>query len=588
MGKAHKLYDVRKITDLRDMVRQSADIYGEYDAFWVKDRETTKQRNISFRQFKNEISYLGSALCDIGLQGGMIAIISENRYEWCLSYLSIVNGTGTAVPLDRELPAGEIHSLLERSDACAILCSGNYLDVLAPIKADLPNLKKIICFDLDQSQGEVLALNKLMEHGKNLVEQGKSLFVDAPIDNEAMNMLIFTSGTTDQSKGVMLSHKNIASDIMAVSSLLYADNNDRFMSILPLHHTYECTAGFLTMVYLGVTICFCEGLRHITRNLQEYKPSIIMSVPLILENVYTKVIKKAKKEKRYGRVKLGLFAAGTLMKLRIDIRRRLFKEVLDNLGGNLRLVISGAAALNPKVAKALRTMGLNIMQGYGLTECSPIVSVNRLDHYNDLSSGLPVAGIEVAIDHPDSEGIGEIKVKGPITMLGYYKNPEATNAVLRDGWLYTGDNGYIDKEGFLYISGRIKNVIVTKNGKNIFPEDVELYLNKSQFIKESLVYGVDSKNEDDTIVCAKIVPNMDAIAEKYGHLPDQQELYSLIKQEVLKANKKLSSYKKVRRFEVREEEFEKTTTKKIKRQVELVSLKAIGEMLRVFNNRKGK
>ncbi|HBR02379.1 MAG TPA: AMP-dependent synthetase, partial [Ruminiclostridium sp.] len=410
MGKAHKLYDVRKITDLRDMVRQSADIYGEYDAFWVKDRETTKQRNISFRQFKNEISYLGSALCDIGLQGGMIAIISENRYEWCLSYLSIVNGTGTAVPLDRELPAGEIHSLLERSDACAILCSGNYLDVLAPIKADLPNLKKIICFDLDQSQGEVLALNKLMEHGKNLVEQGKSLFVDAPIDNEAMNMLIFTSGTTEQSKGVMLSHKNIASDIMAVSSLLYADNNDRFMSILPLHHTYECTAGFLTMVYLGVTICFCEGLRHITRNLQEYKPSIIMSVPLILENVYTKVIKKAKKEKRYGRVKLGLFAAGTLMKLRIDIRRRLFKEVLDNLGGNLRLVISGAAALNPKVVKALRAMGLNIMQGYGLTECSPIVSVNRLDHYNDLSSGLPVAGIEVAIDHPDSEGIGEIKV----------------------------------------------------------------------------------------------------------------------------------------------------------------------------------
>ena len=588
MGKAHKLYDVRKITDLRDMVRQSADIYGEYDAFWVKDHETTKQRNISFRQFQNEISYLGSALCDLGLQGGMIAIISENRYEWCLSYLSIVNGTGTAVPLDRELPAGEIHSLLERSDACAILCSGNYLDVLAPIKADLPNLKKIICFDLDQSQGDALALNELMEHGKSLIERGKSLFVDAPIDNEAMNMLIFTSGTTDQSKGVMLSHKNIASDIMAVSSLLYADNNDRFMSILPLHHTYECTAGFLTMVYLGVTVCFCEGLRHITRNLQEYKPSIIMSVPLILENVYTKVIKKAKKEKRYGRVKLGLFAAGTLMKLRIDIRRRLFKEVLGNLGGNLRLVISGAAALNPKVVKALRAMGLNIMQGYGLTECSPIVSVNRLDHYNDLSSGLPVAGIEVAIDHPDSEGIGEIKVKGPITMLGYYKNPEATNAVLRDGWLYTGDNGYIDKEGFLYISGRIKNVIVTKNGKNIFPEDVELYLNKSQFIKESLVYGVDSKNEDDTIVCAKIVPNMDAIAEKYGHLPGQQELYSLIKQEVLKANKKLSSYKKVRHFEVREEEFEKTTTKKIKRQVELVSLKAIGEMLRVFNNRKGK
>ena len=376
---------------------------------------------------------------------------------------------------------------------------------------------------------------------------------------------------------------------MAVSQLLYADHNDSILSILPLHHTYECTAGFLTMVYLGCTICFCEGLRYISKNLQEYKPTIIMSVPLILENIYYKVVKKAQKEKRLIALKFGLFVSGLLFRLGIDVRRQLFKEVMDNVGGNLRLIISGAAKLNPKISRALRAMGFNIMQGYGLTECSPIVSVNRLDYYRDESAGLPLPGIEVAIDKPNPDGVGEVKIRGPITMLGYYKNPEATAAVLRKGWLYTGDNGYIDKKGFLYIVGRKKNVIVTKNGKNIFPEDVELYLNKSEYIKESIVYGVDDENSEDTIVCAKIVPNMEVIVEKFGQVPVPEELHKLIKQEVVKANKKLSSYKKIRHFEIREGDFEKTTTKKIKRHLELVSLKSIGEMFRVRskNGKKG-
>lgn len=583
MGKGSKLYDVRNITDLRDMVRQSAEIYGDLDAFLVKSSGGSI-RNVNFRQFSNDINYLGTALCDLGLKGNMIGIISENRYEWCVSYLAIVNGTGVVVPLDKELPEHEISSLLERSESSAVFCSETYLDVLLRAKANLPHLKKIICFDLKKSENdEVLSFNELIKKGNELLNSGNNTFIDAHIDNEAMNMLIFTSGTTEQSKGVMLSHKNIASDIMAVSRLLYADNSDLTMSILPLHHTYECTAGFLNMVYLGVTVCFCEGLRHISDNLKEYKPTIIMSVPLILENVYSKIIKKAQKEKRLAALKFGLFISHVLYKLNIDVRRQLFKEVMDNLGGNLRLIISGAAALNPKVSKALRAMGLNIMQGYGLTECSPIVSVNRLDFYRDSSAGQPLPGIEVAIDNPGPDGIGEIKVRGPITMLGYYKNPEATNAVLRDGWLYTGDNGYIDKNNFLYISGRKKNVIVTKNGKNIFPEDVELYLNKSEYIKESLVYGVDDENEADTIVCAKIVPNMEVIVEKFGQVPVPDELYKLIKQEVQKANKKLSSYKKIRHFEIREGEFEKTTTKKIKRHAELISLKTLGDMIKVFS-----
>ena len=583
MGKPQRYYEVRKIDNLKDLIRQSADIYGDLDAFLVKSRDGAKLRNVSFRQLQNEIAALGTALVSLGLKDKMIAIISENRYEWCLSYLSVTNGTGVVVPLDKELPENEIGSLLERSDASAIFCSNDYVETLLSKKQELKYLEHIISFDAEKSENGVLSLADLLARGKALMEKGDTSFTKAVINNDALGMLLFTSGTTEQSKGVMLSHTNVASDIMFVSKLIYADNNDLIMSILPLHHTYECTAGFLTMVYLGVTICFCEGLRHITRNLQEYKPTMMMSVPLILENVYTKVIKKAQKENRYPALRFGIFAASLLMKLNIDIRHQLFREVIDNLGGNLRLIISGAAALNPRVSRSLRAMGFNIMQGYGLTECSPIVSVNRLDYYRDESAGLPFSDIEVAIDSPGPDGIGEIKIKGAIVMLGYYKNPEATAAVLKDGWFYTGDNGYIDAKGFLYISGRKKNVIVMKNGKNIFPEDVELYLNKSEYIKESLVYGVDSDDNEDTLVCAKIVPNMEVLVEKFGRVPVPEELYKIIKQEVLKVNKKLSAYKKVRHFEIREGEFEKTTTKKIKRQVELVSLKRISDMFKVIN-----
>jgi len=584
----HKLYEAREITDLRDLVQQSAEIYGDLDAFLVKT-PSGNIRNVSFREFRNDINCLGTALCRIGLKGHKIAIISENRYEWCVSYLAIMNGTGVVVPLDKDLPDNELESLLERSEATAVFCSEKYVSTLTVKQKHIRTLKQIICFDYDEDEKGVLSYSRLLEKGKALLEKGYDDFVGAAIDPNEMSALLFTSGTTDQSKGVMLSHRSIASDVMGVSQLLHADNSDTLLSILPLHHTYECTAGFLTMVYLGVTICFCEGLRYITKNMQEYKPSIIMSVPLILENIYNKVVKKARKEKRLFALRFGIFVSGLLYKMGIDVRRQIFGDVLDNLGGNLRLVISGAAKLNPKVSRALRAMGLNIMQGYGLTECSPIVSVNRLDYYNDDSAGLPLPGVEVAIDNPGPDGIGEIKVRGPIIMLGYYKNPEATAAVLRDGWLYTGDNGYIDKKGFLYVVGRKKNVIVTKNGKNIFPEDVELYLNKSEYIKESLVYGVYDESVQDTVVCAMIVPNMDVIIEKFGKVPLPDELNKLIKQEVMKANKKLSTYKRVKHFEIREGEFEKTTTKKIKRHLELISIKSIGEMLRTFNkNGNGK
>lgn len=564
-------YNVRKITSLKDMVKQSAEKFSNYDAFTLKD-EQSKLYGITFSQFQDQMHAFGTALLDLGLHHAKIAVLAENCYEWCLTYLAVANGVGVIVPLDKELPENEIASLLTRSESQAIVTTSHYLEKIKKLKKELPDLKYVICMDHPEDGDGYLSLKKLLKKGQTLIEQGNQQYIQADIDPDVMNMLIFTSGTTDKSKGVILSHRNICHDIMAVSQLIYADTNDSILSILPLHHTYECTAGFLTMMYLGISIGFCEGLRHITRNLQEYQPSIMMSVPLILESVYAKVVKKARKEHRYPQLKLALSIAPVLAKLGIDIRRKLFKEVHDNLGGNLRLIISGAAALNPKISKALRAMGFNLLQGYGLTECAPIVAVNRMEQYNDAAVGLPLAGVKIKIDNPGNDGIGEVLVQGNNVMLGYYKNPEATKEVLKDGWLYTGDYGRIDKKGFVYITGRKKNVIVTKNGKNIYPEDIELYLNRSEYIKESLVYGVESENEEETIVCAQIVPNIEVIVEELGKFPLEDELKKIIQIEVKKVNKKLSGYKKIQHFDIREGEFEKTTTKKIKRYVELVSI----------------
>lgn len=567
-------FSVRKITDLRDMVKQSAELHPDCSAFTLKD-SNGNFTSITYKEFLKSLNEYGTALLDLGLKNTKIAVMSENRYEWCLTYLAVVNGVGIIVPLDRELPDNELSSLLTRSEASAIVTSANYIEKINKVRKDLPHLKYVICMDPveNNENNDIIYVSDLIGKGRRLIEAGNREYIDALIDPEEMRMLIFTSGTTDKSKGVMLSHKNICHDIMGVSQLLTADTRDSILSILPLHHTYECTAGFLTMIYLGVSIGFCEGLRYINKNLQEYKPSIIMSVPLILENVYNKVEKKAKKDNKYYKLKFGLIIAPVLAKLGFkDIQRKLFSEVHNNLGGNLRLIISGASALNPKVSKAFRAMGFNLLQGYGLTECSPIVTVNRIKEYRDGSVGLPLPGVEVKIDNPGRDKIGEILVKGNNVMIGYYNNEEATREVLKDGWLYTGDYGRIDRNGFLYVTGRKKNVIVTKNGKNIYPEDIELYLNQSPYILESLVYGFNDPEDGETKVGAQIVPKLEAIEEALGKAPSDEELNKIILAEVKKVNKKLSSYKRIQHFDIRKEEFEKTTTKKIKRYVELVSL----------------
>ncbi len=561
------LYNTRKIKDLRDMLEQSSRLFGNKDAFYTRNKAGMYQ-GITYSDFKNDVDALGTALAGMGLKGGYIAVIGENRYEWCVTYLSTVNGTGVVVPLDKELPAVEIENLLQRSNAAAVVFSGRYGDDMKKIQASTTTIKYFINMDLDEDEGCFLSYARLVDSGRELLASGDRSFLDTEIASDEQAVLLFTSGTTDLAKGVMISHKNICFDITAVCSMILIDSKDSVLSILPLHHAYECTCGFLLMIYNGCTISFAEGLKHIPRNLRETRPTILLLVPLILESMYRRVWEQAGKKPG---LKLMLKAAiavsnFTYSILKIDLRKKLFKKVHDNLGGRIRLVISGAAAIDPVVCKGFRAMGVPAIQGYGLTECSPIVTVNTEFIFKDNSIGFPLTGTEVKIDSPGSDGIGEIIVKGDNVMLGYYNNEEATRKILKNGWLFTGDLGYMDNSGFVYITGRMKNVIVTKNGKNIYPEEVESYLNRSPYILESMVWGDYDEVSGETQVHAQIVPDFEAINSRLKiDTGSKEEIRKLINSEVRNVNKNMPLYKHIRQVSIREEEFAKTTTRKIKR-----------------------
>lgn len=566
------LYKVRAISDLKDMLEQSCRLFGEKDAFRIKTKDES-YKGIKYREFKQDVDALGTALINMGLKDRFIAVLGENRYEWCVTYLATVNGTGVIVPLDKELPAAEVENLLSRSGASAVIFSGKYAREMRQIASILPSVKFFIDMDLEEDENGFLSYKRLVAGGRELLDKGDRSFLDAEVDAEKMNILLFTSGTTDFAKGVMLSHRNICTDITAVCSVIYIDDKDSPLSILPLHHTYECTCGFLLMLYNGCTISFIEGLKHIAKNIRETKPSILLVVPLILEGMYRKIWEQAAKNKgTLVKLKVGLLISDFLYNiLKIDIRRKLFHQIHDNIGGRIRLVISGAAAIDPVVSKGFRSFGITVLQGYGLTECSPIVTVNQVGSFRNDSIGLPLPGVDVRIEGANSEGIGELVVRGRNVMLGYFENTLATEKVMKDGWFYTGDLGMVDSSGFYRITGRKKNVIVTKNGKNIYPEEVEACLDKSPYIQESLVWGKLDEASEETFVYAQIVPAKDMIAEKLGKAePTKDEIFKAIDAEIKAVNRNMPLYKRIRRFTIREEEFAKTSTKKIKRYIEKI------------------
>jgi len=566
------LYEVKKILNLKDMLEKSCSDFNGKTAFLTKRKGSDEYHPITYSQFKSDVDALGTILLKLGLKGKNIAIIGENRYEWAVSYLAVVNGTGIVVPIDKELPQNEIESLMKRSKASTLIFSDYNKESVLKMKnstaEDKPGI--YIGMDYESESDGVLSYQQLIEEGRKLVNSGDTGFLKAVIDAEAMSILLFTSATTDKSKAVMLSHHNICANLMSMCSMTYIGNDDIFLSVLPIHHTYECTCGFLCPLYRGSAIAYCEGLRHIPKNLQESKATIMLGVPLIFETMYRRIWDQAaKKPEMLKKLKLGLKISKLLRKIGIDVRKKLFAPVHESFGGSIRLLISGAAGIDPAVSKGFRELGLFLIQGYGLTECAPIVALNRDVDFRDNATGLPLPGVDVRIDKPGEGGIGEIIVKGPSVMLGYYSDEEATRKVLTDGWFHTGDLGYMDSDKFVYITGRAKNVIVTKNGKNIFPEEIEALLDRSPYIKESLIFGKNDEVFGDIVVSAIIVPDMERIADDFAEkMPNAQELNALIHKEVKSVNKNLVLYKYIRDFQLRENEFAKTTTKKIKRYLE--------------------
>jgi len=559
-----ELYIHRPIRDLKDMIDTSAELFSERNAFLVKDAPGGKYRPIKFSQFKRDIDYLGTALIDLGLSGKKIAVIGENRYEWIVSYLAVVNGTGVIVPLDRELPAKEINNLLVRAEVSAIVYSSKVGSIVEEAIKGIDSIENIISMDSLEHEDKKLSLKKLMRTGERLLMEEKRYFVDAVIDPEVMCSLIFTSGTTGLAKGVMLSHKNIAANIYNMSKYVDVSNNCTGLSILPMHHTYELTCHVFTSMYQGCCVAICEGLKYIVKNMAEAQATVMLGVPLIFESMHKKVWKKAEESGKADKMRAAVQLSKKLGKFNIKSMKKLFKTVHQAMGGNMQMFISGAAAIDPVVVEDFNAMGITMLQGYGMTENSPIIAVNKDRYYKPASVGLPMPGTEIKIIDQDENRVGEIICKGDSVMLGYYDNPEETAKVLVDGWLHTGDYGYFDRDGFLYISGRKKNVIVTKNGKNIFPEEVEFYLSKSEFISEVLVWGKEDEKSGDMIICADIFPDFHAIEVAHGKL-SEDGMRKLLKTEIDTANESMPLYKRVKRFEIREEEFEKTTTKKIKR-----------------------
>lgn len=566
------IHEFDKFTDLKDMLKNTEEKFSDRPAFVFKTEKTGIFREIKYREFIDEIKATGTALVNMGLKDKRIALISENRYEWEMSYLAITTGTGVVVPLDKALPKNEIESLIIRSEVEGIIYSSNYEGVMKELKEkNNSKLKFFISMDKDENEEGMYSLRRVTEKGKKLLEQGNRDFLDATIDNEKMGIMLFTSGTTAVSKAVMLSQKNIVSNLMDIASVIKIDEYDRFLSFLPLHHTFECTVGFLYAVSKGSCTAFCDGIRHIAENVKEYQISAMISVPILFETMYKRILKGIEKKGKLKKVQKGIKISNFLLKFGIDIRRKIFKEIHENFGGKVRLFVAGGAALDPIAEKGFNELGIRMYQGYGLTETSPVIAAED-DKYRKLGSiGKAFPSLDVRIDDANEEGIGELMVKGPSVMLGYYNNEEATKETKEDdGWLHTGDLAKIDDEGYIFISGRKKFVIVLKNGKNIYPEELEILLNKIEGVKESFVYGRPEEDGDFKIE-AKLVYNPEIIKEKYNE-EDENKIKEILWQEVKKVNKTMPAYKYIRDIKITTKDFIKTTTQKIKRHEEMKNI----------------
>ena len=560
---------VQEFKDIKELIYNSAKIYANNIAFIVKHQEGKNKtyENITYKMLLGHINALGTKLYNMGLKNKRIAILGRNRYEWALGHLTTLLGGIVSIPLDKDLQIDELENSLIRSKADAIYFDEKYIEKIEEIKSrNTTNVKKYICMSKMAGYDDIYSLK---EEGQKLLEDGNKEYISAKIDENAMNILLFTSGTTSKSKAVMLSQKNIASNIYAMQRVEDIRSTDSNLAFLPMHHIFGSTC-LIMMRACGVRTSFPDGLRYVAQNLKEYEVSVFVGVPLLVEAIYNKVVKEIDKQGKTKLIKNAIRVSNFLLKLHIDIRRKLFKPIIDQLGGKMRFVISGGAPLDPKIQKGFIDLGIDMVQGYGLTETSPVIAAENMYKSRTGSIGIPMENVTIEIVNKDDNGIGELRAKGPNVMLGYYENEEETKNVLKDGWFYTGDLGYIDKDGFIFITGRQKNMIVLKNGKKIFPEEIETLVNRIDLVEECMVFGMpDEKDKNDVKLSVKVVYNKDEVKQKYGDISFEEIrdiIWDRIKNEV---NTTVPRYKHIMNMILTDKELIKTTTKKVKRNEEL-------------------
>lgn len=577
MGRfVEKPYPIRHLPDIRDLIHYDNEHFGDRVAY--EDRHVPgnpERRKITYAELYNDVNALGTALIHRGLKDKKIAVMSENRYDWVLTYYAVACGVGVIIPLDRELPAAEMVNLLTRAQASALVYSKKQKKTVEAAVAQLSFVEYLIDMDEEDHQWRNLSLQTLLEEGRELLAQGDRSFLDAEIDPNGLMGIYFTSGTTGRSKGVMLSHRNITANVENMLRRMHIDTRSKILSVMPIHHTFEFTCSIITCLSQGSTVCFADGLKYIQKNLKDDHPTVMLGVPLVFETFHKRIMTAARLAGKEEQLKKGMKINSFLQKIHLDRSRQLFKDIYEIIGTSIQVFIVGGAPMDPQIIRDFRALGVNMFEGYGLTETAPIIAMNADYQEKPGAAGAPLHGTEVRIDDPDESGVGEILAKTESRMLGYFEDPEETGKVLLpDGWFATGDYGYMDEEGFLHVTGRKKNVIVTKNGKNIFPEELEYLLNKSDYIKESVVWGDEDEKLGDLIITAEIVTDPDQIKG----LSDE-EVRDIIKKIVEEVNQSTTSYKRIRKFNLREEEFEKTTTRKIKRHN--LDLKSQGEEAKI-------
>ncbi|MDD5823378.1 MAG: AMP-binding protein [Firmicutes bacterium] len=562
-----KEYDVTEISTIKDIINNTCFDYPDRVAYMYKTSHKDAFKELTFGDFKEMMDAMGTAMIHMGLKGAKIAVLGENSYRFALSYFTTVCGVGTIVPIDKNLQPEEIKHLLERADVELVFTDSKSLGKLRPMLDEVETLRYISVMQetaFHDDDERIVSQDDIIDKGRELLMNDDYSYLSAHVKPDDMATILFTSGTTGLAKGVMLSHRNFANNVMQMSKYFHGPKNSRVLSVLPMHHAYEMTCTCMTCFYQGMTIVICEGLRYLQSNFLEAKCNIMLGVPLVFENIHKKIFKQAEKAGQLERLKKGLEIS---RKWNVEenskwITRKLFKSIQSVFGKNLYCLIVGGAAIDSQVIRDFKTMGLPIIQGYGMTESAPLIAINPDRYSTDSAAGIPIPGTEVKIYDADEFGIGEIICRSDSTMMGYYKDPETTAETIIDGWLHTGDYGYIDEDGWVYVTGRKKNVIVTKGGKNIFPEEIELYLLQHEEIKEVIVYGKDGLT-DDTVCTAIIVPNMELLKE--AGITTDADIYNKLKEIAEDANSKVPPYKRIKRIEVRENDFVKTTTLKIKR-----------------------